>query len=388
MQAEQYEMQAEQYESIRRWSNGHPWLVETLLTASLVTTCTDVAADPGGIYQERDAVAVLLILASTVPYLARRRMPTLVFFFTVLAVLALMFSGYNEGGLPWVLLVGAYSTAAYRPPAEVVVALLTVTLLLCGVLLADLPRFGAGELLTTATGFAAAALLGRASQTRQERLAAVERQQIEAASRAAADERLRIAQELHDIVAHSLGVIALHAGVGMHVIDSDPAEARRSFETISRTSRVSLAEIRRLLGVIRTGTNYAPAPGLADLPRLIDEVAGAGLPVHLEVAAGLDDVPGSVGLSAFRIVQESLTNSLRHAGASTAAVRVDLEPGLLVVEVDDDGRGPNGRHSGGHGMVGMRERATMHGGTLETGRGSSGGFRVLARLPYDEGATP
>jgi signal transduction histidine kinase len=267
--------------------------------------------------------------------------------------------------------------------------LLLVTALLLVVLVAAPPRFGVGELLITTAGFGSAAMLGRTSQTRQERLEAVEQQQVEAASRAAADERLRIAQELHDIVAHSLGVIAVQAGVGMHVLDSDPAEARRSFENISRTSRSSLAEIRRLLAVVRDGTSYAPAPGLADLPRLVEEVVDAGLPVDLQVPADLRDVPESVGLSAFRIVQESLTNSLRHADARQATVRLDSEPGKLVVEVNDDGRGPNGRRSrSGHGLVGMRERVAVHGGSVEVGAGRAGGFRVLARLPYTQESSP
>ncbi|HYO38069.1 MAG TPA: sensor histidine kinase [Nocardioidaceae bacterium] len=378
---------AQRLEPIQRWGSAHPWLVDAGLTLLLVlvgllTTSSDSSADPAGLYRERDAAALALISASTLPYVARRRAPTTVFFVTVLSVLALMFSGYNEGGLPWVLLVGAYSTAAHRPAREVVAALLLMTALLCAALLAGLPRFGAGELVTTAAGFAAAAVLGRTSQTRQERLAAVDERQREAASRAAADERLRIAQELHDIVAHSLGVIAVQAGVGMHVLDSDPVEARRSFETISRTSRASLSEIRRLLGVVRTGASYAPAPGLADLPRLADEVADAGLAVDLDVESDLADVPRSVGLAAFRIVQESLTNSLRHADARQATVRLGREPGSLVVEVHDDGRGPDGRKRGGHGLVGMQERVAVHGGSLETGPGRSGGFRVLARLPF------
>lgn len=173
----------------------------------------------------------------------------------------------------------------------------------------------------------------------------------------------------------------------MYILDSDSVEARRSFESISRTSRASLAEIRRLLGVVRSGAagpGYIPTPGLADLPRLVEEVDDAGLAVSLDVGADLDDVPGSVGLAAFRVVQESLTNTLRHAGARRATVRLDSEPGLLIVEVSDDGRGPNGRNPSGHGLVGMRERVAMHGGSLETGRSASGGFRVLALLPYDE----
>jgi signal transduction histidine kinase len=381
-------------EPLQRWSSAHPWLLDGALTVLLVvvgllTTSASGAEAAAGVYRQRDVIAWALILASTAPYIARRRAPTVVFLATVLAVIGLMFGGYNEGGLPFVLLVGAYSMAAHRSLGEVVGVLMLLTALLLVVLMVDLPRFGVGELLITTAGFTAAAVLGRTSQTRQERLEAVEQQQVEAASRAAADERLRIAQELHDIVAHSLGVIAVQAGVGMHVIDSDPVEARRSFETISRTSRSSLAEIRRLLAGVRGGTSYAPAPGLADLPRLVEEVVDAGLPVDLQVPTDLNGVPESVGLAAFRIVQESLTNSLRHADASQATVRLDNEPGRLVVEVNDDGRGPNGPKSrSGHGLVGMRERVAVHGGSVEAGAGQAGGFRVLAQLPYTKESLP
>jgi signal transduction histidine kinase len=286
-----------------------------------------------------------------------------------------------------VLAVGAYTVAAKRPVREVVAATAMVAVLLVVLLLSDVPQFGPGELLTSYVGFGAATLLGRAGQSRQQRLDALERQREEATLRAAADERLRIAQELHDIVAHSLGVIAVQAGVGMHVIDTDPAEAKRSFASISHASRSSLAEIRRLLGVVRSGqagAAYVPAPGLSDLPQLADDVATAGLPVDLDVGVDPDSLPRSVALAAFRIVQESLTNCLRHAGARRATVRLWFERGGLVVEVSDDGCGPSGNSSGGHGLVGMRERVAVHGGSLETGTSATGGFRVLAWLPYDE----
>ena len=167
------------------------------------------------------------------------------------------------------LAVGAYTVAAHRPVREVVAARRCWRDCSSSCSSPTLPEFGPGELLTSVAGFGAATLLGRASQSRRQRLDALERQQEEAALRAAADERLRIAQELHDVVAHSLGVIAVQAGVGMHVIDTDPAEAKRAFEHISRTSRSSLAEIRRLLGLVRSGqagAAYGPRPGWPTCP--------------------------------------------------------------------------------------------------------------------------
>jgi signal transduction histidine kinase len=172
----------------------------------------------------------------------------------------------------------------------------------------------------------------------------------------------------------------------MKVIDADPEEARLALENISRTSRSSLAEIRRVLGMVRNeegAPSYTPAPGLADVPRLVEEVANAGLPVDLRVDGELDVVPAGVGLAAYRIVQEALTNALRHAAASSATVRLDSTKDLLCIEVVDDGRGPNGSQPQGHGLVGMRERAAVYGGTLEAGRAAGGGFRIAARLPYE-----
>ena len=196
-------------------------------------------------------------------------------------------------------------------------------------------------------------------------------------------------RSLHDVVAHSLGVIAVQAGVGMHVMDTNPGEARHALELISRSSRSSLAEIRRLLGLVRSGepaVPYAPTPGLADLDRLALDTTGAGLPVVLDVDPHIDDhVPPGVELAAYRIVQEALTNTLRHAHARQATVRLEAQAGTLHITVSDDGSGSNGGHTGGgHGLVGMRERVTVYGGSLQVGPVPEGGFRVDATIPYDD----
>ena len=256
----------------------------------------------------------------------------------------------------------------------------------------DAPEFGGTELVTSVAVFGAVMVVGWSMQSRRQRLEALEREEGEAARRAATDERLRIAQELHDVVAHSLGVIAVQAGVGMHVIDNDPDEAKRALEHISRTSRSSLAEIRRLLGLVRSGEPgdaYAPTPGLADLPRLVDEVSGAGLRVELDVDDDLGELPPGVELAAYRIVQEALTNALRHARAQRATVRLGARGGRLRVIVADDGAGANGTgRPGGHGLVGMRERVAVYGGSLDAGPAPEGGFRVDATIPYDEDRLP
>ncbi len=205
--------------------------------------------------------------------------------------------------------------------------------------------------------------------------------------RAVAEERLRIAQELHDVVAHSMGVIAVQAGVGAHVIDQDPAEAKRSLDAISATSRSTLTEIRRLLGVLRDdgAAAYQPAPGLADLDRLVADLGDAGLPVSVCVEGSSADVPPGVDLTAYRIVQEALTNVLKHAGPAQAVVTVTYEPDAVRLRITDDGRGVNGTATeGGHGLVGMRERVGVYGGSLSAGPRTGGGFAVVAELPYRE----
>jgi signal transduction histidine kinase len=338
------------------------------------------------VYRERDGVALLLILAATLPYYVRRRAPLAVYIVTMTAVVVLMLRGYGEGALALMLLLGAYTVGAWCPPRQVVAAAAVTAVLLVILLIGDAPDFGPGELVASSAAFGLALLIGWTMQTRRQRIDAFDRDQQEVARRVAADERLRIAQELHDIVAHSLGLIAVQAGVGMKVVDSDRAEAQRAFENISSTSRSSLAEIRRLLGVLRSTDGmpaYEPAPGLADLPRLAQDVTGAGLPVDLDVDGDIAAVPPGVGLAAYRIVQEALTNSLRHAEAHRATVRLDSSSGALLIEVADDGRGPNGRGSGGHGLIGMRERVAVYGGSLDVGPGPSGGFRVAANLRYE-----
>lgn len=394
---------------VQRLRRTPAWAIDALLATLVVgvglLTAAGGRADPAAIYRKRDAAGIALVLLATLPYYARRRAPLAVFLTSVAALGALMLRDYDPGALPWVLLLGAYTVAAYRPTGELVVAALFMAATLMVLLVDHTAEFGTAGALSSGIAFGGAMVLGRSMQARRQRIVAFDREQAEAELRAAADERLRIAQELHDVVAHSLGVIAVQAGVGMHVIESDPAEARRSLEHISRTSRSSLAEIRRLLGMVRNaeGTSgYTPAPGLDDLPRLVDEMVSAGLAVELTVEGSLEELPPGVGLAAYRIVQEALTNALRHAAASRAEVRLTNASGTLSIDVSDDGRGANGsavttsaapstgghdtggHTTGGHGLVGMRERVAMYGGTLDTGPGPDGGFRVAARLRYDD----
>jgi signal transduction histidine kinase len=200
-------------------------------------------------------------------------------------------------------------------------------------------------------------------------------------------ERLRIAREMHDVLAHTIAAINVQAGVAGDVIDDAPDRARASLRDIRRQSRDAIAELRATVGVLREGGTAAPrepAPGLAELDRLVEKAAGAGVRVEVAVAGAARPLPGTVDLAAYRIVQESLTNVVRHAHASEATVSVRYEPEAVVLEVQDNGRGAaNGaiHDRDGHGLIGMRERATALGGTLQAGVAPGGGFLVHATLP-------
>jgi signal transduction histidine kinase len=348
-------------------------------------------------YRDPDLLSVLACLAASVPYYFRRHAPLAVLLLSEIGTVVLTVGEYRTSAAPQVLLVGVYTVAAWSPRRERVIgaAAMTVGLVIVGI--AGIPGSTNAEVAFTAALYVAAYLFGTTMRTRrlyseqvEARAAELERERDERAKRAVAEERLHIAQELHDVMAHSMGVIAVQAGVGAHVIDSDPDEAKKSLLAISQTSRSTLAEIRRMLGVLREdeGAAYEPAPGLADLDRLVHDVTDAGVPVEVHYEGTRSDLPPGVDFTAYRIVQEALTNVLKHAGHAAVTVTVGYEPDhALRLEVADDGRGVNGRAtSGGHGLLGMRERVGVYGGTFEAGPCAGGGYRVAVTLPYGEPA--
>jgi signal transduction histidine kinase len=200
---------------------------------------------------------------------------------------------------------------------------------------------------------------------------------------AIAEERARIARELHDVVAHSVSVIVIQAQAAQHADAAATGEALRSIES---TGQQALTEMRRLLGLLRRDDEevaFAPQPSLRHLDHLATTVRQAGLPVELRVEGEPEPLPPGVDLSAFRIVQEALTNALKHAGPARALVEVRYLPGEIELEISDDGAGaPAAAHSGGHGLVGMRERVDVYGGVLESGRRPGGGYALKVRLPF------
>ena len=211
------------------------------------------------------------------------------------------------------------------------------------------------------------------------------RSERDAAEAAIVEERGRIARELHDVVAHAISVIVLQARGGRRLHDSEPDETRGALDTIEHTGQQALVEMRRLVGLLRESDEelaLAPQPTLSRLDHLVDQVRAAGLPVELSIEGEPIELPPGIDLSAYRIVQEALTNALKHAGPAQARVSLRYHPDGLEIEIADDGAGTANGDSGGHGLVGIRERVSVYGGELDAGPQADGGFAVRARLPY------
>lgn len=252
--------------------------------------------------------------------------------------------------------------------------------------------------------FALAWVLGDSLRTRrayyaqlEERAARLERERLAQSKVAVAAERARIARELHDVVAHNVSVMIVQADGAAYVLDSSPEQAKQALETISTTGRQALTEMRRLLGVLRSsdteGGEYVPQPGVDQLSDLVEQVRGAGLPVKFQVEGEPRPLPKGVELTAYRIVQEALTNTRKHGGPEAqASVRLTYGEADLDMLIEDDGRGSDrdlyttgGADGLGHGLIGMRERVGMVGGTLDAGLRPGGGFRISAVLPLRTG---
>lgn len=222
---------------------------------------------------------------------------------------------------------------------------------------------------------------GRRTMTLEARTSRLERE-YEAA---VADERARIARELHDVIAHSVSVMTVQAGAARLLLEEDTARARDSLLAVEGTGRQALGEMRRLLGILRGDEDemrLAPQPGIADIGSLIEQVRAAGLPVDVVVEGEPQPLPPGIDLAAYRVVQEALTNALKHAGAARAAVEIRYSPSALELSVVNDGHvAHNGR--AGHGLVGMRERVSLYGGEFDAGPRREGGYAVRARLPLE-----
>lgn len=334
----------------------------------------------------------------------RRVNPVAVLVLTTAAAVTMSSLGYEEAGLPIAAVFAFYSVAANSPRRARLVAFFVLLAALAVLLLSDAADFHRSDAIGNALGFSLVWIIGEGLRSRRERLAAaeeraalLERDRDANARQAVSSERLRIAQELHDVVAHAMSVIAVQSGMGAHVIDAQPAEAKKALQAIETTSRRALDELRRMLGVLREegdrGGALAPAPRLEDVEALIETVRAAGVPVELRWEGLTADVmpPESVMLNRYRILQEALTNVLKHAGTASVVVSIVERVGETTIEIIDDGRGlavdPKAPGiSGGHGLVGMRERVALFGGSLETGARPGGGYRVFAALRWADDA--
>jgi signal transduction histidine kinase len=340
------------------------------------------------------AVAAAAGLVLTLSLAWRRRAPLVVLGVAIAtSVLANVLGVLDAATTPAIaLVVAVYSVGAHTSGLRAAVGGLGAAALIA-VNVAE--QFSLGDLLFIATILGGAWLAGRAMRYRRERehvlellTVDLEREREEKARAAVAEERVRIARELHDVVAHAISVIVLQARGARRSLAADPVETREALDTIEATGSEALAEMRRLLGMLRSDDEeiaLAPQPSLRYLDALAAQVREAGLPVDLSVEGEPTELPPGVDLSAYRIVQEALTNALKHAGPATARVVVRYRENDLELEIVDTGAGASASDGEGHGLAGMRERVWLYGGKIETGPRDSGGFAVRARLPLDSG---
>ena len=330
--------------------------------------------------------ALVVVAASSLAW--RRRAPLTVATIVSAAVATASLLGYwpEFVALLW---IAVYSAAAYTERDRLIRVLLPVALL-TSVAISVGERWDRGlnwvEILSDlVVTFGVPFLLGRITFNRRRRIV---REREVATREAVAAERAAIARELHDVVAHHMSVMVVQAGAARAVGAKDPTATAEALRQIEASGRTGLAEMRRLLEVLKAeedGDGRAPQPGLARLSELLDAMRTSGLPVEAVVEGTPRPLPPGVDLSAYRIVQEALTNALRHAGGASARVVVRYEPDAVELEIGDDGRGPpeESEASGGHGLIGMRERVQLFGGELVAGPRPSGGFLVRARLPSE-----
>lgn len=383
------------------WYRGLPApLIDSalaVLSYAVVTMVITVATEPGA--RHPDALAYALAVAVAAPVAVRRRWPrtcVLVAAWALNTYYALQYPGFSPflalavplytaavtghlvtGGIvaAWVVVSGAVFRG-YE--GESVLRLVPDTLIEAALVIG---------LLVLGEGLRARRLL-RAEVA--ERLARTKADAERDAERRLMTERLRVARDLHDVLAHTIAVIGVQADVAAELLDDDPGRARTAIQTIREAGRHALADLRNTIGVLRTRASAdeprPPAPGLADLDALVSPARAAGLSVNVDVRGQRPGLPPSVDLTAYRVVQESLTNVLRHANASQVDVVIDYLPSSVDISVTDDGTAAaTGSHTGGsgHGLLGMRERVSALGGTIIAAPGPAGGFTVSTHLPLE-----
>ncbi|MGW2595430.1 sensor histidine kinase [Streptomyces sp. NPDC001515] len=376
--------------------NRLPWASTVLIGVVVMVGSTVAAHSQTGEKAPLDLFARLLLLASVVVLLFRHRHPVAVVFGTSAAATVYLGAGYPYGPVFLAVAVGCFSAvvAGHRRAAWSAVAMVWAGHILVGHwLYRRLPPAGDaatpwGQEVGVAAWVVAIVAAAEFVRVRREQWAAQRAERARAERRRADEERLRIARELHDVLAHSISVINVQAGVGLALIDTDPEQARTALTTIKAASKEALGEVRQVLDTLRTPGDAprTPAPGLDRLPELVEQAASTGLTVTVTTEGERGTVPPGADLAAFRIVQEALTNVVRHSASRTARVLVGYEPDRVLLRVDDDGPATGTEAGGsGNGLAGMRERAAALGGTIEAGTAPGGGFRVRAELPLTGG---
>jgi len=351
-------------------------VVVTILTQLEIWLADDAASNR--------VVGSVVAVAITAPIAVRRRYPMLVGTgVPVLATFDHAFWDAQSAGYPIATFLALYALAVWTRRRQFI----------AGAALVALAAFGSsaltdGSLIDTAPWVvvttAIMLLVRRIVGDRERRAELAERERDVAAREAVLEERSRIARELHDVIAHNVSMMVVQAGAERRLLDGTGGSTRDVLEGIERAGRSALTEMRRLVGMLRTdmADSLAPQPGLDDLPRLVTQVQAAGLPVELHVDGDRSSIPVGIDLSAYRIVQEALTNALTHANDARATVRVRYADDVLELEISDDGDAAGGHEpGGGHGLVGIRERVALYGGRFTAGRRPEGGFTVRVRLP-------
>jgi signal transduction histidine kinase len=388
------------------WASRLPaWAADGLLAGALAVALVGAReVEAGGLYSSAWIGYVLTVVAA-LAVAGRRHRPLAVFAGTLAIAVSAIAVASPTGAISLPVVIAVYTLAQTEERRRAV-----LLALLAGVALAlarGLFQYRGWSDARTAVEPAlalAALFLGWAVSSRRAYIAEIEARAVEAertreeeAARRVDAERLRIARELHDVLAHGIATINVQAGVAAHVLHERPEQAAEALRTIKTTSREALHELRSILGVLRDvdeAESREPTPGLSQLDRLVDATSQAGVPTEVTVSGRRRALPATVDLAAYRIVQESLTNVLRHAGGARAVVAISYAEDAMTISVDDDGHGAaralmgaNGHLSkqSGHGILGMLERAHALGGELQAGPRPGGGFHVVARLPVAVG---
>lgn len=365
-------------------------MASDLIVAAVLGVFAELDVLLSGDWRGPVAINVLVVAAMVVSLVWRRSQPLIALFAVMggVAALSLAFGSSQTWTSVFLSMVAVYSAVTNAPNPLIVAAVAAIAATVTTLRDPLIHSFGDAAWTSTLFGLTfVAGLGGRSIRARhsalKDRAEALDREEEERATAAAAEERRRIARELHDIISHSLGVLVLQAGAAEQVLDRDPAAVRELLGSIRATGQEAVAEMGTLLGLVRgePETSREPQPSLAELDRLITKTRQAGLPVELEITGERRRLPAALELSAFRVVQEGLTNALKHSGPSPTRVALQYRDHDLEVVVTDDGIGSSAGPGARRGLAGLRERVAVFNGTLEAGPGPEGGWALRARFP-------